>query len=336
MSYDPSHRRPPRQERWPNATPPEGWPPYRDGEQDGGRYGADRLGAYPAAAGHRGQDGYQRDPGGYGGGYRSAVVTDDFPRGRHAGGSHGYTGAADDFPGYGTATEEFPGASGYGWTEDGYREDPNGYAEAADDFAGTAGYRARDRYAGPAYSDPMLVAPDAGVRPGEWQGDRDSRREAARRGLAVSAVTGFLAVAVAIGVSTLATAMLRSQVAPVSAVTGVFIDRMPAALRNLAAQQFGAHAVDVLLLGAYGAIALLAIIVGMLARRAAALGVAGLAAFSLLAALVTVTRPGGRAADAIPAAIGGLAGAVALAWLVRASAPAEPLRYARGARRRAW
>ena len=32
MSYDPSHRKPPRQERWPNATPREGWPAYRQGE----------------------------------------------------------------------------------------------------------------------------------------------------------------------------------------------------------------------------------------------------------------------------------------------------------------
>jgi len=28
MSYDPSHRRPPRQDRWPNATPREPWPAY--------------------------------------------------------------------------------------------------------------------------------------------------------------------------------------------------------------------------------------------------------------------------------------------------------------------
>ncbi len=34
MSYDPSHRKPPRQERWPNATPREGWPAYRQGEAD--------------------------------------------------------------------------------------------------------------------------------------------------------------------------------------------------------------------------------------------------------------------------------------------------------------
>src|SRR5580704_15862249 len=36
MSYEPSHRKPPRQERWPNATPGEGWPAYQeygDGER---------------------------------------------------------------------------------------------------------------------------------------------------------------------------------------------------------------------------------------------------------------------------------------------------------------
>lgn len=349
MSYDPSHRRPPRQERWPNATPPEGWPSYRDGEQAGGRYGADRLGAYPVAAGYRDRDGYQRDPGGYG--YRDGGQA----RGRHAGGGHGSTRAADDFAGgydtsgygttggyaatngygaaggYGTVTEEFPGTSGgYDWNADGSPGGANGYGWYTDGKGWDA-----DGYAEAAYSDPTLVAPDADVRPDTWAADQDSRREAARRGLAVSGVTGFLAVAVAIGVSTLATAVLRSQVAPVTAVTGVFIDRMPATLRNLVAQHFGAHGRDVLLLGTYGLIALLTIIAGVLARRAAALGVAGLAAFSLLAAFVTVTRPGGRVADVIPAAIGGLAGMVALALLVRASAPAVPLRYARGARRRA-
>ncbi|MGH3177144.1 MAG: hypothetical protein ACRDPF_25150 [Streptosporangiaceae bacterium] len=33
MSYDPSHRMPPRQERWPAATPAEGWPSYQTGAQ---------------------------------------------------------------------------------------------------------------------------------------------------------------------------------------------------------------------------------------------------------------------------------------------------------------
>jgi hypothetical protein len=49
MSYDPSHRRPPRQDRWPNATPQEGWPAYLGGDGDrDGRTWAD-AGAYAGA-----------------------------------------------------------------------------------------------------------------------------------------------------------------------------------------------------------------------------------------------------------------------------------------------
>jgi len=53
MSYDPSHRMPPRQERSPHATPAEGWPSYRDGDHADGRYGAPRQ--VPATAGYRRQ-----------------------------------------------------------------------------------------------------------------------------------------------------------------------------------------------------------------------------------------------------------------------------------------
>ena len=81
MSYDPSHRKPPRQERSPQATPPTGWPPYRDdddrdGEHADSRHAADRQDAYPATAGHRRQ-GASGGPGDRG--YRSAVATDTFP-----------------------------------------------------------------------------------------------------------------------------------------------------------------------------------------------------------------------------------------------------------------
>ena len=65
MSYDPSHRTPPRQERWPQATPAEGWPSYRDGEGEPARHGAR---AQQPAVSHR----RQADP-------RSAVATAALP-----------------------------------------------------------------------------------------------------------------------------------------------------------------------------------------------------------------------------------------------------------------
>jgi hypothetical protein len=91
----------------------------------------------------------------------------------------------------------------------------------------------------------------------------------------------------------------------------------------------------------YVTFALVAIVIGMVARRDAAVGVAGVAAFTLFAAFVAITRPGGHLADVAPVVIGGMAGVAAALWLFRASAPqpqevhgAAPLRHGRGGARR--
>src|SRR6201989_1204306 len=80
MSYDPSHRMPPRQERWPGATPAEGWPSYQTGAQQ-----AMATAAYPAVA-----DGY----GGYAG-------TADYFDGRDDYRRDGYRQDGYDQHGYG-------------------------------------------------------------------------------------------------------------------------------------------------------------------------------------------------------------------------------------------
>ena len=84
MSYDPSHRMPPRQERWPAATPAEGWPSYQTGAQQ-----AMATAAYPAVA-----NGYA-----------------------------GYAGAADDFDGRDSYRRDSYARSSVGYAEpqDGYR-----------------------------------------------------------------------------------------------------------------------------------------------------------------------------------------------------------------------
>ena len=277
-------------------------------------------------------DSYTRTDGGYG---RAAVEVNgyDWNANGYDSAVDGYAGAID---GYDTAVAGYPGTAG-------------GYAGAADDFAG-----AQDGFAGGAYlgpgsyteytepglagpmfsSDPMLTAPDAGVYPESWLADQERRREASQRGPMVGALMELLATGVVIGVSTLAAALLKAQTSPVSAMGAVFIDRTPAALRNVAVQHFGAHGRAVLLLGMYAAFAVVAIVIGVLARRAAALGVAGIAAFTLFAAFAVITRPASHLADITPAIIGGIAGVAALLWLFRASAPVAPLRHARGARRR--
>ena len=303
MSYDPSHRMPPRQERWPTATPAEGWPSYQTGAQQ-----AMATAAYPAVTN------------GYG----------------------GYAGTADYFDG----RDDYRRDDDYGrdgYRPDGYARSSVGYAEPQDGY--DWGY-AGDAYLGPGSyvepgdaltDDPVLTTPDAGVYPERWRAEQARRREAWRRGPMVGAVTELLAIGVVLGVSTLAAAVLKSATSPVGAMASVFADRTPAALRSAVVHQFGAQGRTVLLLGMYLTFAVVAVVIGTLARRNAAGGVAGVAAFTLFAAFVVITRPAGHVADVIPVVIGGLAGAAAVLWLFRAAAPQlaqGPLRHGRGGTRR--
>jgi hypothetical protein len=117
----------------------------------------------------------------------------------------------------------------------------------------------------------------------------------------------------------------------------VVIGRTPAALRNAVMHHFGAQDRIVLLLGMFVTFTLVAIVIGMMARRGAAAGAAGVAAFTLFAAFVVITRPASHAADVVPVVIGGMAGVAAVLWLFRASAPQlahGPLRHGRGGTRR--
>ncbi len=415
MSYDPSHRRqPPRQARWPQATPPEAWRAYREGDAYPGEVQAnvDNQGSYwaTAAAGarsepvyqdasvalaaDRGYRGYQPpggpDPfadtgadagydgyGGYGVPGTRGDATGGYPalRDGYAGGQNGYAGGQNGYAGgqngyrdagggyangygaYGPGVSDYDQrgygyddagadqggvAVGYEEAQDGFDGAPVGpsrtavgYAGARDGYPGApAGYQGRGGFPEPALSGPALAAPDAGIYPESWQAERDRRREAGRRGLAVGALTGFLATAAAIGVSTLTAAFVRPQASPMAALGNVFIDRMPAPLKTMAAGHFGSHHRAVLLLGMYIAIGCLALWIGMLSRRAAALGVAGLAAFSLVGAFAVITRPGGRLSDILPSVVGGLIGVAAILWLMHASAPVTPVRPARGGGRR--
>jgi hypothetical protein len=385
MSYEPSHRKPPRQERWPSATPGEGWPAYQQGDDGrawepvpafaGSRngydaasngYGAagDGYGApgngYGAAGHGYGDTWGGRGPtaDGYGDAWGGARYSDPGPG--YLAGGNGYGGTTTAYPavgdGYGRDgyggdgyADGFDGAAdgyrgGYGDVADGYRpaedyyEAPNsydgwdGYTQPGHEFTNSAGYQAQDEYAA---LDPgasaVLVAPDT---MGEWWRDTDRDRAGDRdhsRGPVVGAVMGFLAAAVAIGVATLVAAFVRPQASPVSAVGGVFLNRLPATLRIHLMAHFGAHGQTVLLLGTVG---FLAIVLGFMARRNPSVGVAGIAALGLLGAFVAITRPESRASDVIPSAIGALAGIVALLWLARASAPVAPLRAAYGGGRR--
>src|SRR5579864_4134837 len=109
MSYDPSHRRPPRQERWPNATPQDGWPAYvgGDGHRDDQAWaGADAFAG--ARSGRAAVNGY-------------GDAWGDYTETRN--GYAGYAPARDSFDGgYGGTTEEYA-ADATQWNGNGYGYD---------------------------------------------------------------------------------------------------------------------------------------------------------------------------------------------------------------------
>jgi hypothetical protein len=342
MSYEPSHRKPPRQERWPNATPGEGWPAYQQPPWESAPAFAGSRNGYGSAS-----NGYDAAGNGYGdtwGGRDAARYSDPGPGYRAGGNGYGgatttYPAAGDGYAGDGYAdgfdggadgyvdgyADSYQGAGGgYGPAEDYYQapNDWDGYTQPGHEFTGSAGYLPPEEYPALDSGSSVLVAPDT---MGEWWRQEPADRDdgASPRGPVVGAVMGILAAAVAIGVATLAAAFVRPQASPVSAVGAIFLDRIPATLRNHLMAHFGAHTRTLLLLGAIG---LIAIVLGFMARRNVSVGVAGLAAFGLLGAFVAITRPEGRASDVIPSAIGGLAGIVALLWLARASAPVATAR----------
>jgi hypothetical protein len=321
MSYEPSHRRPPRQERWPNATPGEGWPAYQqhgDGEQS--------WASAQALAGSRNGNGY-----GYGDAFGGQA--DAF------GGQADAFGGQTDAWGGRTATAEYGyrDSRGYGQAQGYYQDhyqdssDWDGYARPGHEFEVPASYvpasyeqsyeqsyQQQDQY--PAFetdTSPALVAPDT---VGEWW-RRPEADAGLGRGPAVGALMGILAAAVAAGVATFAAAFVRPQASPASALGTIFIDRIPATLKHSVMAHFGAHDRTVLLLGMYAALGLVAMMLGCLARRNPSVGVAGIATFGLLVAFIVITRPASRASDVIPSAVGAVAGVLALLWLARASAP---------------
>jgi hypothetical protein len=150
------------------------------------------------------------------------------------------------------------------------------------------------------------------------------------RGLLPGAISGFLAAAVALGIANLVAAFVRPQASPIIAVGGAFIDRTPSALKNFAVEKFGENDKNMLLLGMYVTIALLAIVIGILAWRQVAIGVAGIGLFGLFGAFVAITRPESHVTDIIPSIVGGIAGIVTILWLVRSGMPRGRQAWARG------
>jgi hypothetical protein len=216
-----------------------------------------------------------------------------------------------------TATYQDPG----GWPA------PAGYADPNAGFPDPTAYQG---LTGPPFTDTASYD-RADPATGGWP--RAAGGGASRgRGILVGATAGFLSGATAICVAILAAAFVRPQASPVIAVGEAAIDRTPSVVKQFAIQYFGQNDKNVLLLGMYVVIAMLAMAIGVLARKRLAVGVIGMAAFGAFGAFVAITRPEGRATDGIPSLIGGAAGVAALVLLMWAAAPGPAAALSRRAR----
>jgi DMSO/TMAO reductase YedYZ molybdopterin-dependent catalytic subunit len=148
---------------------------------------------------------------------------------------------------------------------------------------------------------------------------RPRRHRRRSRGVLAGAVIGVLSAAVALGIAELVSAFFRPQASPVIGIGENAIDQTPPALKNFAVQNFGSNDKLVLLSGIYAVIAIIAMIIGVVARRWLVAGMIGIALFGAVGAVAEVTRPTARTTDMVPSLVGAVVGIAALAILVRSS-----------------
>jgi DMSO/TMAO reductase YedYZ molybdopterin-dependent catalytic subunit len=143
-------------------------------------------------------------------------------------------------------------------------------------------------------------------------------------GALAGALAGLLAAGAAIGAGELAAASVRPAAAPVVAVGSRLITLTPEPVKEFAIRHFGTHDKTVLLAGIYLVLAGIAALVGVLARRHRAAGVAGFALFGLVGVAAAVTAPGAAPPDALPSLVAAAAGAATLLILFRTAAVTHP------------
>jgi DMSO/TMAO reductase YedYZ molybdopterin-dependent catalytic subunit len=145
------------------------------------------------------------------------------------------------------------------------------------------------------------------------------------RGALAGGLAGLLAAAVALGVAQLASGLTGPQGSPVVAVGGVAINLTPVPVKDFVIAHVGVHDKQVLIAGILIILAAFAALIGVLARRREAYGLAGLGIFAGLGVAAAVTRPNAGVLDALPAIIGAVVAAFVLLALVRNGPPSASL-----------
>ncbi|TDC39990.1 molybdopterin-dependent oxidoreductase [Micromonospora sp. KC213] len=130
------------------------------------------------------------------------------------------------------------------------------------------------------------------------------------RGLA--ALAGITAAVVAIGAAEPVAVLTGPRSAPLIAVGGLVVDVVPEPLKQFAIAVFGRYDKIALLVGTALLLAAAAALLGRAAVRRLWLGLAGVAAFTILGVAAALSRAGADATDALPALVGGGLGALTL------------------------
>lgn len=130
-------------------------------------------------------------------------------------------------------------------------------------------------------------------------------------------LAGIVAAAVALGAAELVAAVTGPLSSPVLAVGSTAISLTPAAVKDFAIAHFGSHDKTALVTGIVILLAVFAAVIGALAVRRLAWGLAGLAVFAAVGTGTALNRAAAGPADALPALTGAAAAAVALTALVR-------------------
>ena len=133
---------------------------------------------------------------------------------------------------------------------------------------------------------------------------------------ALAALAGVVAAAVVLAVAELIGAFFTARATPLFALGSTFIDFTPPKLKDFAVTTFGTNDKAALFVGMGLTIAILACVLGVVAYRKWVLGVLGVLFMGAVIVACVVTRAGVSAVDAIPSALGTLAGLVVLRVLM--------------------
>ncbi|MFE9697087.1 molybdopterin-dependent oxidoreductase [Streptomyces sp. NPDC006270] len=141
-------------------------------------------------------------------------------------------------------------------------------------------------------------------------------RTALTRGT-LAALSGLLAGFASLAVAELASAAVRPEASPVTAVGGAAVDRTPAGVKDWAIRNFGEDDKLVLQLGIVVTLALFALLVGLLALRHRRAGSAAVLVFGVVGTAAAVSRPDSTGpADGLPSLLGAVVGAALLYALI--------------------